>query len=69
MNKHIMVIGAHPDDVELGMGGSIRRFILEGDYILWVEMTTGIYKNMHGVSMRTSEEINAGASMQKRLVY
>jgi len=25
-NKHILMLGAHPDDVEYGMGGTIHRF-------------------------------------------
>lgn len=37
----ILVIGPHPDDQELGMGGSIARLISQGHRVHLVDMTNG----------------------------
>jgi N-acetylglucosamine malate deacetylase 1 len=37
----ILVIGPHPDDQELGMGGSIVRLVSQGHQVHIVDMTTG----------------------------
>ena len=37
----ILVIGPHPDDQELGMGGSIVRLVSQGHRVHLVDMTTG----------------------------
>ncbi len=29
--KVILAIGAHPDDIEIGCGGSVKKHILTGD--------------------------------------
>ena len=38
---NIVVVAPHPDDAELGMGGSIARFVREGHRVLIVDMTDG----------------------------
>src|SRR5438067_9397188 len=37
----ILVIGPHPDDQELGMGGSIARLAAQGHRVHLVDMTNG----------------------------
>jgi len=37
----ILVIGPHPDDQELGMGGSIARLVLQGHRVHLLDMTNG----------------------------
>ena len=37
----ILVVGPHPDDQELGMGGTIARLAHEGHDILLLDMTNG----------------------------
>ncbi|MEM7622202.1 MAG: PIG-L family deacetylase, partial [Planctomycetota bacterium] len=37
----IMVVGPHPDDQELGMGGTIIRLAEQGHEVLLVDMTNG----------------------------
>jgi bacillithiol biosynthesis deacetylase BshB1 len=37
----ILVIGPHPDDEELGMGGTIARLVEQGHRVHLVDMTTG----------------------------
>jgi LmbE family N-acetylglucosaminyl deacetylase len=55
--KTIMIVGSHPDDIELGMGGSIRKFADEGNIIIWVELTIGSYTDRSGKPVRTIEEV------------
>ncbi len=33
MNRKILAIGAHPDDIELGCGGTLKKHILEKDEV------------------------------------
>lgn len=42
MNK-ILIIGAHPDDESLGLGGSIKKFSDEGSEIFFLCFTDGQY--------------------------
>lgn len=37
----VVVVGPHPDDQELGMGGAIRRFAEQGDAVLLLDVTDG----------------------------
>lgn len=41
MKVDILAIGAHPDDVELGCGGTIAKLISEGKKIAVVDLTEG----------------------------
>ncbi len=38
---NILVVSPHPDDAELGMGGSIVRFIRQGHAVTIADMTDG----------------------------
>ncbi|MEM7229533.1 MAG: PIG-L family deacetylase [Planctomycetota bacterium] len=38
---NILVVGPHPDDQELGMGGTIARLVDEGHNVLLLDMTNG----------------------------
>jgi len=37
----VLTIGAHPDDIELGAGGTIARHIMEGDEVHFLVLTYG----------------------------
>jgi len=39
MRVNILALGAHPDDVEIGCGGTLARYIEEGAYVRVVCMT------------------------------
>lgn len=38
---NIVVVAPHPDDAELGMGGTIARMVDDGHSVLIVDMTDG----------------------------
>jgi LmbE family N-acetylglucosaminyl deacetylase len=38
---NILVIGPHPDDQELGMGGAIARLASQGHDVMLLDMTNG----------------------------
>ena len=38
---NIVVVAPHPDDAELGMGGTIARLVHEGHDVLVVDLTNG----------------------------
>ena len=38
---NILVVGPHPDDQELGMGGTIARLAEQGHHVLLLDMTNG----------------------------
>lgn len=50
---NILVVGPHPDDQELGMGGTIARLVKQGHDVLLLDMTNG-EPTPHG-SVRTRQ--------------
>ena len=55
--KKVLAIGAHPDDIEFGCGGTLIKHYLQGDHIHYLCMTSG--QSIDGVSgevLRTSEQ-------------
>ena len=56
---NILVVGPHPDDQELGMGGAIARFAEQGHRVLLLDATNG-EPTPHGtVETRTREAAEA----------
>ena len=53
----ILAVGAHPDDIELGCGGTLYKAIQKGKKVIAVFLTRG-EKSGNG-EMRTKESINA----------
>ena len=39
--RNILVVGPHPDDQELGMGGTIAMLAAEGHRVVILDMTSG----------------------------
>ena len=55
--KNVLAIGAHPDDIEFGCGGTIINHHLNGDKVHYLCMTSG--ESVDGVTgkiLRTSKE-------------
>ena len=49
----VLVIAAHPDDEVLGMGGTITKYVKNGDSVKIIIMATGVF------SRRSSNNMNA----------
>jgi bacillithiol biosynthesis deacetylase BshB1 len=52
---NIVVVAPHPDDAELGMGGTIARLVDEGHRVLIVDMTDGEPTPMGSPARRAQE--------------
>jgi LmbE family N-acetylglucosaminyl deacetylase len=55
--SNVMVIGAHPDDVEFGCGGTILKHKNNGDFVVYVCMTNSVsYDGVNGAVLRTADQ-------------
>lgn len=61
MKIDILAIGAHPDDVELGCGGTIAKLIAEGKTCAIVDLTKGELGTRGTEHTRKTEAENAAA--------
>lgn len=58
---NILVVGPHPDDQELGMGGTIARLAEQGHSVLLLDMTNGEPTPHGSVETRAREAADAAA--------
>jgi N-acetylglucosamine malate deacetylase 1 len=56
---NILVVGPHPDDQELGMGGTIARLVDQGHRVLLLDMTNGEPTPHGSVEARAKEAAKA----------
>ena len=61
MNVEILALGAHPDDVELGIGGLIRKFASRGQSVGILDLTRGEMGSRGSVEERATEAADAAA--------
>jgi LmbE family N-acetylglucosaminyl deacetylase len=54
--RSILCVGAHPDDVEVMAGGSIARWVANGDRVHAVVLTDGVWTTPDGRVMRDRDE-------------
>lgn len=59
---NILVVGPHPDDQELGMGGTIARFVADGHTVTLLDMSNG-EPTPFGTPERRAAEAAAAASI------
>ncbi len=52
---NVLVVGAHPDDQELGMGGTIARLASQGHTVLLLDLTNGEPTPYGSVATRAAE--------------
>ncbi len=55
MNR-ILAIGAHPDDVEFGCGGTLIKHVHQGDNVTILHMSCSDCKNINGKLIRKAQE-------------
>ena len=60
MKVDVLAIGAHPDDVELGCGGTIAKLISEGKKVAILDLTQGELGTRGTNETRAIEAKNAG---------
>jgi bacillithiol biosynthesis deacetylase BshB1 len=71
MQVDILAFGAHPDDVEIGCGGTIAKHVAQGHSIGLVDLTRGEMGSRGTVPVRDAEAVRAaqilGASFRVNL--
>ena len=70
MNNRIMAIGAHPDDIEFGCGGTIAKHKANSDFVVYVCMTNtesidGVTGNIIRSAEQNKQEAKAAANVLK----
>ena len=63
MKLDILVFGAHPDDVELGCGGTIIKAVQEGRKVGIIDLTKGELGTRGDAEKRIEESVLAGKIM------
>lgn len=66
-SRKILCIGAHPDDVELGMGGTVAKHSARGDDVTIVICTQGIGGESGDSKLRELEARNAAEILGAKL--
>ena len=64
----IVVVGPHPDDQELGMGGTIARLARQGHAVHLIDMTNGEPTPFGSVETRAKESAAAAKTDRKSVV-
>jgi bacillithiol biosynthesis deacetylase BshB1 len=59
----IIAVGAHPDDVEIGMGGTVAGLVRQGMSVLMVDLTDGEPTPFGTKEIRASESRAAAAAL------
>lgn len=60
MTVDLLAIGAHPDDVELGIGGTIHKLTQRGASVAMVDLTQGEMSTRGTIEERAEESVAAG---------
>ena len=64
MKVDILAIGAHPDDVELGCGGTLAKLISEGKKVAIIDLTEGELGTRGTAETRKEEAANAAKILE-----
>lgn len=54
-NIDILAFGAHADDVEIGMGGTIAKYVQQGKHIVICDLTKAEMSSNGSISLRQKE--------------
>jgi len=66
--KRIIAIGAHPDDIEIGAAGSLKRHVAEGYEVLMVVVTRGSYGAAGNKNIRLQEANEAAKLIGAKII-
>ncbi|WP_337062149.1 PIG-L deacetylase family protein [Kineococcus sp. G2] len=66
--RSVLAVGSHPDDVELGCGGTLARHAAAGDRVTMLVVTHG-QAGPGDVDRRTAEQREAAATLGADLVW
>jgi len=66
-SKSIIAIGAHPDDIEIGCGGTIRKHVLQGHDVFYIIATNGELGGNN--EERNNEAKKAAELMELKNIY
>lgn len=71
--RNVLAVGAHPDDVEIGCGGTIALHARNGDNVYMIVMSGPFYTNYMGEILRTAdggrmEELNGAKVLGAKLI-
>ena len=73
MKIDILIFGAHPDDVELGCGGTVIKLIAQGKKVAIIDLTKGELGTRGTAETRKEECENAtkilGVAMRENMDY
>lgn len=58
-NTDVLAFGAHSDDVEIGMGGTIAKFVKQGKKVMICDLTEAELSSNGTVSLRKEEAAEA----------
>lgn len=64
----ILAIGAHPDDIEIGCGGTLIKYARQGHEVFLLVMTDGGASGEGGIR-RTEQEVAAGILQSVKLFW
>ena len=68
-NIDILAFGAHPDDVELGCGGTILKELKAGRSVAVVDLTRGELGTRGSANLRDKESSSAAKVMGLSLIH
>ena len=64
MKVDVLVFGAHPDDVELGCGGTLLKLVKEGKKVGIIDLTKGELGTRGTVETRKKESAKASKILE-----
>ena len=54
-SRSVLVVGAHFDDIEIGVGGTVLKHVANGDRVTLLVLTNSEYYNYDGTLIRSEE--------------
>ena len=68
MTFDVVAFGAHPDDLEVSMGGTVRKLVTAGLRVLFVDVTDGEPARYGGAGERGTQAARAASILGVELI-